>query len=81
MLDDDINKQVQELHLNIGKNVKKLREEKGFSQQKLSLDIGQASTSIISQAELGKRKHFNIEQLYKISKVLNVDICEFFKSN
>jgi len=40
--------------------------------------IGNKSTTIISQGELGK-KHFNIEHLYRISKTLNVPLCEFFK--
>jgi len=81
MLDENINEQVQSLHFLIGKNVKRIREEKGFSQRSLSLEIGQESTTIISQAELGKHKHFNIEQLYKISRILDVDICEFFKNH
>ena len=75
------NKEVKHFHELIGKNVKRLREEKNYTQRSLSLAIGQESTSIISQAELGKKKHFNIEQLYKISKELNVDICEFFKDH
>ncbi len=79
MLPDNINEQVKSLHLIIGENVKRIREEKGFSQRSLSLEIGQESTTIISQAELGKHKHFNIEQLYKMSKILNIDMCEFFK--
>ena len=74
-----IDKEVKSFHTLIGKNVKRIREEKGLSQRALSLAIGQESTSIISQAELGRNKHFNIEQLYKISKELNVNFCEFFK--
>ena len=76
-----VDKEVKSLHKLIGENVKRIREEKGFSQRALSLEIGQESTTIISQAELGKHKHFNIEQLYKISKELNVDICEFFRDH
>ena len=76
-----IDKKVKHFHKLIGENVKRIREEKGFSQRALSLAIGQESTSIISQAELGKGKHFNIEQLYKISEELNVDFCEFFKDH
>lgn len=72
-------RKVKNFHKLIGENVKRIREEKGFSQRSLSLAIGQESTSIISQAELAKGKHFNIEQLYKISEELNVDFCEFFK--
>lgn len=76
---DNIDEEVKGLHKQIGENVKRVREQKKFSQKSLSLEIGQESTTVISQAELGKNKHFNIEQLYKISKVLDVDICEFFK--
>jgi len=71
-------KDLDELHKTIGSNVKRLRKKKGISQIELSLAIGQKSTTIISQAELGKKKHFNIEHLYKISKVLECDICDFF---
>ena len=75
----DLNQEVQELHIVIGKNVKKFREQKKLSQYVLSLEIGHASTTLVSQAELGKRKRFNVEHLYKLSKVLDVEICEFFK--
>ncbi len=73
------NLEVQELHKQIGKNVKKYRELKGLSQHALSLEIGHASTTLVSQAELGKGKRFNIEHLYKLSKALDVDICQLFQ--
>ena len=73
-----VEKEIIKLQKTIGKNVRKKRKEKGLSQLKLSEEIGQKSTTIISQAELGKGKHFNVEQLYKISKVLDCDICDFF---
>ena len=64
----------------IGKNVKKLRNEKGLSQLDLAHLIGHKSVSIISLAEIyHKKQHFNIAHLIKISKVLNVEICEFFQ--
>ena len=69
---------MEEVYKKIGENVKKIREAKNISQLQLAEMIGHKSTTIISQAELGK-KHFNIEHLYKISKALNVSICEFFK--
>ena len=59
-------------------NVKRMRVEKKLTQLELAMAIGQKSTTIISQAELGSKKHFNIEQLYKLSKVLNCDINDFF---
>jgi len=68
-----------ELHKLIGSNVARIRQEKGFSQLALSLEIGNKSPSLISSAELYKNKrHFNISQLHKIAKVLDVDMCEFF---
>lgn len=68
------------LHLRIGKNVKKIRQEKGISQLKLALALGYKSVSPISCAEIYYNKtHFNIENLAKIAYVLEVDICEFFE--
>ena len=38
------------------------------------------SVSLVSAAELYKnKKHFNIEHLYKISKILEIDIEILFK--
>jgi len=70
------------LHIRIGKNVSRLRKEAGFSQLELSLEIGNKSPSLLSSAEVYKNKrHFNITQLHKIAKVLDIDICEFFKED
>ena len=74
----NIDLEVAELHKKIGMNVKRLRLEKKLTQLELAMAIGQNSTTIISQAELGSKKHFNIEQLYKLSKVLNCEISDFF---
>ena len=74
-----IDLEVHDLHKRIGINVKERREEKNFTQLELAFAIGQKSTTIISQAELGTKKHFNIEQLYKIAKVLECDIKDFCK--
>ena len=42
--------------------------------------MGNKSTSLISSAELYKNKRkFNIAQLQKIAKILNVDIKDFFE--
>lgn len=68
------------IYKKIGQNVKRLRKEKGVSQLELSLSIGHKAVGTVSMAELCiNKKHFNIEHLYKISDVLEVDICEFFK--
>ncbi len=73
------NKEILELYKNIGKKVKELRELKNVTQLELSLDMGYKSVSLVSAAELcNDGKHFNIEHLYKISKILDEDIGYFF---
>lgn len=62
----------------IGENVKKYREMKGMSQLQLSNAMGYSSVSLVSAAELcNDGKHFNLEHLYKISKILDVHINKF----
>lgn len=69
-----------ELYILIGKNVARLRRKANMSQLELSLEMGNKSTSLISSAELYKNKRkFNIAQLQKIAKILNVDIRDFFE--
>ena len=69
-----------ELYQIIGKNVAKRRKEKGLSQLDLSLQMGYKSVSIVSGAEIYYNgKHFNLEHLLKISQILDVNICDFFK--
>ncbi len=72
--------EIEDLYRLIGKNVKRTREEKGKSQLDLALSIGHSSAGFVGKAEICiHNKHFNIEHLYKISKVLEIDICEFLK--
>ncbi|MCF6173176.1 MAG: helix-turn-helix transcriptional regulator [Campylobacteraceae bacterium] len=69
------------IYKQIGSNVKRIRKEKNISQLSLALAINHKAVGTISMAELCiNNKHFNIEHLYKISNVLDVDICEFFNS-
>jgi len=64
----------------IGKNVKRLRKAKGLTQMELGLALGHTGVGTISVAEIfHNKKHFNLEHLYKIAHILEVDICEFFK--
>jgi len=72
-------KKMQEIYRQIGKNVKRIRKEKGISQLELSLAIGHKAVGTISMAEIClNNKHFNIEHLIKIADVLEVNVCEFF---
>lgn len=70
----------RDFHVNVGKNIKRVRNEKNISQLKLAYALGYKSVSPISCAEIYyNRIHFNLEQLAKIAYILDVDICEFFK--
>ena len=69
-----------ELYKIIGQNVAKYRKEKGLSQLDLSLAMGYKSVSVVSGAEIYYNgKHFNLEHLLKISRILNIEISEFLK--
>ena len=69
------------LHRTIGKNVANIRKMKKVTQLDLSLSIGYNSTSVIAKAEAGTEgRHFSVEQLYKIAKILNVPMSCFFEN-
>ncbi len=70
----------EQLYQVVGKNVAKYRNKKNMSQLNLSMTMGYKSVSVISSGEICyKGKHFNLEQLHKISKILEIDITKFFK--
>lgn len=69
------------MYKRIGENVKKYRELKGMSQLQLSNAMGYSSVSLVSAAELcNDGKHFNLEHLYKIAKILDINICELLNT-
>jgi len=62
-------------------NVIKYRKLKKFTQMQLALEIGMSGGAYLGRAEIRKNnQHFNIKHLAKIAKVLDINICEFFKS-
>jgi transcriptional regulator with XRE-family HTH domain len=70
----------EEFFKTISYNVKKLRIEKGISQLEVALSIGQKSSGFYANTENYKHgKHFNLLHLFKLSKLFDVDISEFFK--
>lgn len=80
MDNNDLEKYSEDILDTISKNVIKYRNEKGYSQMKLALEIGMNGGAYLGRAELRKENHhFNIKHLSKISKVLEINICEFFK--
>lgn len=71
--------EIKEFYKTISHNVKKIRKAKKITQTDLALSIGHKSVSTIGKIEAGlENKHYNLEQLYKISKVLNVSIKDLF---
>lgn len=72
---------LEEFYSLISHNVVKIRKAKNISQLKLANAIGHNSPTFFGKAEiLAENKHFNLEHLYKIASVLDVDICEFFNT-
>ena len=62
-----------------GKNLRKVREAKGFTQEQLANELG-LEISQISRIERGVI-NTSIYTLYQISAFLNVDVSEFFDSS
>lgn len=61
---------------NIGINIRRIREQKGFSQEYLAdmLDISQASYARLESEET----KITVERLFKIAEVLETEITDFF---
>lgn len=66
------------IYVIIGKNLKRIRKEKGLTQIQLA-DIIHYSEETIANIENNSFQTFSIEFLYVISKKLNISILEFFK--
>jgi len=74
--------EIEKFYRLIGFNVKKLRHARGISQLQLALAIGLNSVSTVAKAEIGvENKHFNLEHLYKIAKVLEIELCDFMENS
>lgn len=72
--------EIKDLHSKVSNNVRKYRNKKGMSQMELSLSIGFKNSAYIGACENNSNnKHFNIEQLYKISKALEISMEELIK--
>ncbi len=70
---------IEDFYKKVGKNVKKIREKRGMSQLNLAYAIGHNSVGHVAKAEIyAYKKRFNLEQLYKISLILEVDMGDFF---
>ncbi len=74
------NEDIEDFYKIVSKNIKRIRMEKNKPQLDLVLEMGLKSTAFYSRCENFKdNHHFNLEHLYKIAIVLNVDIKDFFE--
>ncbi len=70
----------EEFFRTISYNVKRIRNDRGISQLEVALSIGQKSSGFYANTENYKHgKHFNLLHLFKLSKLFDVEITEFFK--
>lgn len=58
-------------------NIKRLREEKGMTQEQLA-EKASVNRSLLNQLETGKLKNTSINTLQKIADTLNCKITELF---
>ncbi len=62
----------------ISRNIKRLREKNGISQDRLS-KLADVSLNTIAKLELGKKSNPTIETLTKIAKVFKVGVDDLIK--
>lgn len=62
----------------ISKNIRKLREQKGISQDRLS-KLADTSLNTIAKLELDETQNPTIETLQKVAKALNVKVEDLIK--
>ena len=62
----------------IGKNIKRLRQEKGFSQDKLS-KLADLSLNTVVKIELDDSPNPTIETVQRIAKALEVSVDDLLK--
>ena len=66
------------IYVIVGKNIRRIRKEKGLTQAKLA-DLINYHEGTIANIENNSYQTFSLEFLYLISKKLNISMNEFFK--
>jgi len=74
-----INNSISEVLIIVGKNVKKYRLERKFTQQKLAYLCEPMDKSTISNVECGRLNGLNISTIIKISLALEIEIYQLFE--
>ncbi len=79
---DELLEQEAEMFLNtVSKNVERIREAKGMTKLDVSRELGFLYADHYSRMELRSNdKHFNLKHIYKLSKILDVNIAELISS-
>ena len=73
--------ELDDFFITISSNIKRIRLEKGMSQLEVALSIGQKSSGFYANAEnYAHDKKFNLEHLFKLSKLFDVEVECFFKT-
>ncbi len=75
------NQTIMQFHKKIAANVQQKRLDAGKSQLDIAYEaLNLTNDSFVSKLEnCSEGKHFNLEQLYRISIHLECDIADFFK--
>lgn len=64
----------------VSKNIKKIRKEKGLTQEQLATKMDY-STQFISNIESKNHQTFSLGTLWRLALVLNIDIKDLFEEN
>ena len=64
----------------VSKNVKRLRKEKGLTQEQFAEKLNY-STQFISNIESKNHQTFSLGTLWRMALILNVEIKEFFRED
>ena len=71
---------LKNVHLIIAMNIRRQRKARGMSQMRLAMEMGHKSVGLVSFAEAGtNNKHFNIEHLVTIAKILDIPVADLFE--
>ena len=72
--DNFTEEEIEIFYRKIGQNIKRYRKERNLTQMQLAYAIDHNSVGYVAKAELYKyKKHFNLEHIYKIATVLEVE--------
>jgi len=72
----------EEFFQTVASNIKNIRKAKKMSQLEVALSIGLKSPGFYASMEnYANGKHFNLLHLFRLSKLFNISIEEFFKED